>query len=104
MPVERPEVDWLRALEINHPYEIAASDAESVPASGRNMTTVPNLLHHRDLVKVKEAVYLFWRTRLLANWCWMQAITQHLDTSPVARHLAALSVDEWDDVLFLKDF
>ena len=59
VPVERPEVDWLLALEINHPYEIAASDAESVPASGRNMTTVPNLLHHRDLVKVKEAVYLF---------------------------------------------
>ncbi|MCS5703375.1 MAG: hypothetical protein NZ847_12280 [Acidobacteria bacterium] len=34
----------------------------------------------------------------------MQAITQHLDASPVARHLAALSGDEWDDVLFLKDF
>lgn len=34
----------------------------------------------------------------------MQAITQHLDASPVVRHLATLSGDEWDDVLFLKDF
>ena len=50
VPVERPEVDWLLALEINNPYEIATIG---------NMMTVPNLLHHRDLVKVKEAVYLF---------------------------------------------